>query len=182
MCVSCHEPLNTVSSPQAISEKQALARLIAKGDNMQQIQDTMVSYYGVQVLARPPASGVNLLIYILPPRCSLADRFARLHAPTLAGARPPSRPGAAGRRGSAVARGRGRGSTTSSPAIPRAESERWSGVAFPSQREARRHIESGALTPSRSSTSASVEWVATHSAIRKVSTSAGVAPTTLQSR
>ena len=67
MCVSCHEPLNTVSSPQAISEKQALARLIAKGDDMRQIQDTMVSYYGVQVLARPPASGVNLLIYILPP-------------------------------------------------------------------------------------------------------------------
>jgi cytochrome c-type biogenesis protein CcmH len=67
MCVSCHEPLNTVSSPQAISEKQALSRLIAKGDDMQQITNTMVSYYGVQVLARPPASGVNLLIYILPP-------------------------------------------------------------------------------------------------------------------
>ena len=67
MCVSCHEPLNTVSSPQAISEKQALSRLIAQGKNMQQIKNTMVSYYGVQVLARPPASGVNLLIYILPP-------------------------------------------------------------------------------------------------------------------
>ena len=67
MCVSCHEPLNTVSSPQAISEKQALARLIDRGDNMQQITSAMVSYYGVQVLARPPASGVNLLIYILPP-------------------------------------------------------------------------------------------------------------------
>ena len=25
MCVSCHEPLNTVSSPQAISEKQAMS-------------------------------------------------------------------------------------------------------------------------------------------------------------
>ena len=67
MCVSCHEPLNTVSSPQAISEKQVVSRLIAKGDDMQQIKNTMVSYYGVQVLARPPASGVNLLIYILPP-------------------------------------------------------------------------------------------------------------------
>jgi cytochrome c-type biogenesis protein CcmH len=67
MCVSCHEPLNTVSSPQAISEKNVLARLIARGDNMQQIHDAMVSAYGVQVLTRPPASGVNLLIYILPP-------------------------------------------------------------------------------------------------------------------
>ena len=67
MCVSCHEPLNTVSSPQAISEKNVLARLIAKGDDMQQIHNAMVSAYGVQVLTRPPASGVNLLIYILPP-------------------------------------------------------------------------------------------------------------------
>jgi len=66
-CLSCHEPLNTVDSPEAISEKHVLAGLIAKGDNMQQITTAMVSIYGQQVLTRPPASGVNLLIYILPP-------------------------------------------------------------------------------------------------------------------
>ncbi len=92
MCVSCHEPLNTVSSPQAISEKQVVSRLIAKGDDMQQIKNTMVSYYGVQVLARPPASGVNLPD-LHPAAGAVAGRrrFARLHAPTLAGARPPRR-------------------------------------------------------------------------------------------
>ena len=67
MCLSCHEPLNTVDSPQAVTEKHTLARLVSRGDNMAQIKAQMVSIYGQQVLARPPASGFNLLIYILPP-------------------------------------------------------------------------------------------------------------------
>ncbi|MGO9973889.1 MAG: cytochrome c-type biogenesis protein CcmH [Solirubrobacteraceae bacterium] len=67
MCTSCHEPLEAVSSPQAISEKEYVAGLIAKGDSNQQILNDMVSQYGVGVLAKPPASGFNLLIYVLPP-------------------------------------------------------------------------------------------------------------------
>jgi cytochrome c-type biogenesis protein CcmH/NrfF len=67
MCVSCHEPLELVSSPQAISEKQQLKTLIAKGLDMAQIKHAMVAQYGVQVLGRPPASGFNLTVYLLPP-------------------------------------------------------------------------------------------------------------------
>jgi cytochrome c-type biogenesis protein CcmH len=67
MCLSCHEPLNTVNSPQAVAEKHTLSRLINKGKDMSQIKAQMVSIYGQQVLAKPPASGVSLLIYILPP-------------------------------------------------------------------------------------------------------------------
>lgn len=67
MCLSCHEPLNTVNSPQAVAEKHTLSRLINKGEDMSQIKAQMVSIYGQQVLAKPPASGVSLLIYILPP-------------------------------------------------------------------------------------------------------------------
>lgn len=72
MCVSCHEPLNTVNSPQAITEKHTLARLLNKGEGMSRIKTQMVSIYGPQVLAKPPASGINLLIYILPPALLLA--------------------------------------------------------------------------------------------------------------
>jgi cytochrome c-type biogenesis protein CcmH len=72
MCLSCHEPLNTVDSPQAVAEKHTLARLINRGDDMAQIKAQMVSIYGQQVLAKPPASGVNLLIYILPPALLLS--------------------------------------------------------------------------------------------------------------
>ena len=67
MCVSCHEPLELVNSPQAISEKQTLQGLVAKGLDLSQIKAAMVSQYGSQVLARPPASGFNLTVYILPP-------------------------------------------------------------------------------------------------------------------
>jgi cytochrome c-type biogenesis protein CcmH/NrfF len=67
MCVSCHEPLELVNSPQAISEKQTMRSLLAKGLDMSQLKSAMVAQYGQQVLARPPASGFNLTVYILPP-------------------------------------------------------------------------------------------------------------------
>lgn len=67
MCVECHEPLNQVTSPEAISEKQTLRRLIARDLTLGQIKTAMVAQYGQQVLARPAASGFNLTVYVLPP-------------------------------------------------------------------------------------------------------------------
>ncbi|WP_249009539.1 cytochrome c-type biogenesis protein CcmH [Conexibacter sp. DBS9H8] len=67
MCVSCHEPLNQVSSPEAQAEKQTLAQLVNRGLTLPQIKTQMVSDYGEQVLAQPPAQGLDLLVYILPP-------------------------------------------------------------------------------------------------------------------
>lgn len=95
MCLSCHEPLNTVDSPQAIDEKHVLSRLIKRGDDMSQIKARMVSIYGQQVLAKPPASGVSLLIYILPPAlllgglAMLAFSLPRWRARARAGAEAP---------------------------------------------------------------------------------------------
>ncbi|MDA8068594.1 MAG: cytochrome c-type biogenesis protein CcmH [Actinomycetota bacterium] len=67
MCVSCHEPLAQVNSPQAISERQYLDGLLAKGLDMSQVKAGMVAQYGPAVLARPPARGFDLTIYVLPP-------------------------------------------------------------------------------------------------------------------
>ena len=67
ICTSCHEPLPMVSSPQAIAEKNYLGGLISKGEDLSQIKSAMVLYYGTAVLAQPPASGFNLLLYVLPP-------------------------------------------------------------------------------------------------------------------
>jgi cytochrome c-type biogenesis protein CcmH/NrfF len=72
MCTECHEPLNQVNSPEAISEKQYLQGLVARGLTLGQIKTAMVAQYGSQVLARPPASGFNLTIYILPPAVFVA--------------------------------------------------------------------------------------------------------------
>jgi cytochrome c-type biogenesis protein CcmH len=72
ICTSCHEPLQLVSSPQAISEKQYIATLINEGEDRQQIINTMVAAYGVAVLAKPPAHGFNLVVYLVPPALVLA--------------------------------------------------------------------------------------------------------------
>jgi cytochrome c-type biogenesis protein CcmH/NrfF len=67
MCTGCHEPLELVSSPEAQAEKKALRGLINQGLGMAQIKRAMVAQYGVQVLGKPPASGFNLSVYIVPP-------------------------------------------------------------------------------------------------------------------
>lgn len=67
ICVSCHEPLNQVNSPEAQSEKSTLATLVGRGLSYRQITREMVDIYTEEVLAKPPARGINLLIYILPP-------------------------------------------------------------------------------------------------------------------
>jgi cytochrome c-type biogenesis protein CcmH len=67
MCVACHEPLAVSQSPQADSERQLIRQLIARGDTKAQIERVMVAQYGPSVLARPPASGFNLSVYVLPP-------------------------------------------------------------------------------------------------------------------
>jgi cytochrome c-type biogenesis protein CcmH/NrfF len=67
ICTTCHEPLELVSSPQALSEKAYLESLLRKQLTTAQVKAAMVSQYGVAVLARPPASGFNLTVYILPP-------------------------------------------------------------------------------------------------------------------
>ncbi|HTW12306.1 MAG TPA: cytochrome c-type biogenesis protein CcmH [Solirubrobacteraceae bacterium] len=67
ICTSCHEPLELVSSPQALSEKAYLEGLVQKNMSISQIKAAMVSQYGVAVLAKPPANGFNLTVYILPP-------------------------------------------------------------------------------------------------------------------
>ncbi len=67
MCTTCHEPLELVSSPQAIAEKETLRGLIGRGLTMSEIKTAMVAQYGIQVLGKPPASGFNLSVYIVPP-------------------------------------------------------------------------------------------------------------------
>lgn len=72
MCPSCREPLALAQSPQAIAERGYIEQLIANGLDKQQIESALVGQYGPAVLAKPPASGFNLTVYILPPALLLA--------------------------------------------------------------------------------------------------------------
>jgi cytochrome c-type biogenesis protein CcmH/NrfF len=67
MCVVCHEPLNVAQSPEAFEESGTLRGLIRQGDTVAEIKTKMVQAYGPQVLAKPPAHGFNLLVYVVPP-------------------------------------------------------------------------------------------------------------------
>ncbi len=67
MCTSCREPLAVAQSPQADSERAYIRTLIAQGLGKRQIEQDMVAQYGEAVLAKPPASGFNLTVYVLPP-------------------------------------------------------------------------------------------------------------------
>jgi cytochrome c-type biogenesis protein CcmH len=67
MCVACHESLAVARSPQAFSENDYIRTLILQGETRQQIERNLVAQYGPAVLAKPPAEGFNLLIYVLPP-------------------------------------------------------------------------------------------------------------------
>jgi cytochrome c-type biogenesis protein CcmH len=67
MCVACKEPLAEPDSPEAQRERQVVQQLIAKGYTKQQIIKAMVAQYGTAVLAKPPARGLNLTIYVIPP-------------------------------------------------------------------------------------------------------------------
>ena len=66
MCTSCREPLAVAQSPQADSERAYIRGLIAKGETKQQILNDLVAQYGTDVLGKPPASGFNLTVYIIP--------------------------------------------------------------------------------------------------------------------
>jgi cytochrome c-type biogenesis protein CcmH len=67
MCVVCHEPLGVAQSPEAFQERDYIRQLIAQGKTRKAIENDLVQQYGPAVLARPPAHGVNLLVYIVPP-------------------------------------------------------------------------------------------------------------------
>ena len=72
MCVVCHEPLAVAQSPEAFQERDYIRQLIAQGKTRTEIEDDLVTQYGPAVLARPPANGVNLLVYIVPPLVLIA--------------------------------------------------------------------------------------------------------------
>jgi cytochrome c-type biogenesis protein CcmH len=67
ICVACHEPLALAQSPEATDEKEFIQRLVVQGDTKAQILRALVQQYGPAVLGKPPATGFNLTVYVLPP-------------------------------------------------------------------------------------------------------------------
>lgn len=66
MCLVCHEALPVARSPEAYSENAYVRQLIREGKTKREILHQMVVQYGPAVLAKPPAHGFNVLVYVVP--------------------------------------------------------------------------------------------------------------------
>jgi cytochrome c-type biogenesis protein CcmH len=66
MCTICGTLLAESDSPQADRERALIRRLIARGEDKEQIKDALVAQYGPRVLATPSGHGFDLLAWIVP--------------------------------------------------------------------------------------------------------------------
>ncbi len=66
MCTICGTLLAESDSPQADRERALIRRLIARGEDKQQIENALVAQYGPQVLATPSGHGFDLLAWLVP--------------------------------------------------------------------------------------------------------------------
>ncbi len=67
MCPICEGlTLEQSQSKVAIDMREEIKKMVIKGMTDQEIKDYYVAQYGVIILADPPASGFNLLMWIIP--------------------------------------------------------------------------------------------------------------------
>lgn len=86
------------NSPAAGEARKDIRARLARGETRQQILDAYVAQYGKHVLAEPPASGFDRLLYVIPPFVFLLSaggvallvrRFSRLSSPPPDATGPP---------------------------------------------------------------------------------------------
>jgi cytochrome c-type biogenesis protein CcmH len=75
-CPVCENTPLDVCPTQACAEWRELIRdELSQGWSEQQIKDYFVQRFGARVLATPPATGLNWLVYVIPPIAFLAGAF-----------------------------------------------------------------------------------------------------------
>jgi cytochrome c-type biogenesis protein CcmH len=75
-CPVCENTPLDVCPTQACAEWRELIRdKLIEGWTEEQIKEYFVEQFGARVLATPPASGLNWLIYVIPPAAFLAGVF-----------------------------------------------------------------------------------------------------------
>ena len=80
-CPVCENIPLDVCPTQACSQwRETIREKLTDGWNEEQIKQYFVEQYGARVLATPPAKGINLLVYILPPAAFLIGVFILFRA------------------------------------------------------------------------------------------------------
>jgi len=75
-CPVCENTPLDVCPTQACAQWRALIRqMLAEGKSSDEIKQYFVENYGARVLSEPPRTGLNWLVYILPPVAFLAGAY-----------------------------------------------------------------------------------------------------------
>ena len=80
-CPVCENtPLDVCPTDACRQWRDLIRQQLAEGWTADQIKQYFVQQYGARVLAEPPRTGINWLIYILPPLIILAGAFILFRA------------------------------------------------------------------------------------------------------
>ncbi len=80
-CPVCENtPLDVCPTEACRQWRDLIRQQLSEGWTEAQIKQYFVQQYGVRVLAEPPASGLNWLVYVLPPLIILAGAFLLFRA------------------------------------------------------------------------------------------------------
>ncbi|MFZ5822512.1 MAG: cytochrome c-type biogenesis protein [Chloroflexota bacterium] len=80
-CPVCENTPLDVCPTQACREwREEIRKLLAEGKSEAEIKQHFVDYYGARVLAEPPRSGFNWLVYVVPPIAIVAGVFVLFRA------------------------------------------------------------------------------------------------------
>lgn len=75
-CPTCEVPLNVSNAPSALRIKAYIEEKAAAGWTSNQIEQSLVQQFGRDILATPPKSGFDLIVWIVPAVLILAGLVA----------------------------------------------------------------------------------------------------------
>lgn len=80
-CPVCENtPLDVCPTTACAQWRELIRQKLAAGWNEQAIKDYFVSQYGARVMGTPPFTGLNMLVYIIPPLAILAGVYVLFRA------------------------------------------------------------------------------------------------------
>ena len=80
-CPVCENtPLDVCPTAACIEWREEIRDMLADGKSEAEIKQHFVDYYGARVLAEPPRTGFNWLVYVVPPIMIIAGVFVLFRA------------------------------------------------------------------------------------------------------
>jgi cytochrome c-type biogenesis protein CcmH len=80
-CPVCENtPLDVCPTTACHQWRELIRQMLAEGKSEAEIKQYFVDYYGAHVLSEPPRTGINWLVYIVPPVAFLAGIYLLFRA------------------------------------------------------------------------------------------------------